>query len=95
MEPNQTESNHGRRDFGTLGLHIGEEIHGPNQSVATVASGGGGTLVRMVTPEFEPGLYQLKLATRRLLNIPRDTEFDPFGYWTHEGVRLSEMPLIE
>lgn len=96
MATERTESDNVRRDFGTLGLQIGDELHGPRGSVGIVGSGGGGTLVRMVSPksEFEHGLYQLKLATRLLLKIPRETQFDPFEYWTYQGTRLSDMPLI-
>jgi hypothetical protein len=53
-------------DFDTLEPEIGDELEGPDAAHATVASGGGGTLVKMIEPPHEV-LGTLMYATRRVL----------------------------
>lgn len=96
--------NEHERNFGTIGLDIGDKIYGPCDAVAVVNSGGGGTLVRIQKPripapeglprDYDPQLvnYSLSLATKRILGIAANEtlEKDVFEYWYFQGRKLSE-----
>ena len=74
-------------DFGTLGLQIGDEVKGPKGALATVASGGGGTLLKMINPPHE-GLVTLMYATRRLLGREVAGYPEALRLWSHKGKPL-------
>jgi protein-tyrosine phosphatase len=76
-------------DFGMMKLDIGDELQGPKGAEAIVGSGGGGTLLRMIEPEYE-GLVSLRFATVRLLGIDPLTPVDILNYWTYHKQTLFE-----
>jgi protein-tyrosine phosphatase len=76
-------------DFGTLGVQIGDELEGPGGARATVASGGGGTLLKMIDPPHD-GLVTLLYATRRLLGQEIAGYPEALRLWSHSGNPLGE-----
>ena len=75
------------RDFGTLGLEIGDEVEGPQGARATVASGVGGSPLKMVEPPQE-GLVTLMYATRRMLGQEVSGYAEALRLWSHKGKPL-------
>lgn len=76
-------------DFETLALKIGDELEGPKGARATVASGGGGTLLKMIEPAHE-GLVTLMYATRRILGQDVEYPAEALRLWSHKGKVLGE-----